>query len=86
MNSSANESLSESLCYFCHTLLTSKSPRSVVAPNTRVRLPHWSFDRLIPARTTDTIEDTLESNETYVMKPMKEDQLRAEIKDFLLEE
>lgn len=83
MNSSANESLSESLCYFCHTLLTSKSPRSVVAPNTRVRLPHWSFDRLIPTRT---IEDTLESNETYVMKPMKEDQLRAEIKDFLLEE
>ncbi|PAV16267.1 cytoplasmic trna 2-thiolation 2 [Pyrrhoderma noxium] len=35
VNSSANESLSESLCYFCHTLLTSKSPRSVVAPNTR---------------------------------------------------
>lgn len=86
------------LCYACHTTLTSRSSRGIVAkPNDLTGFPVWVEERLErSAEAVDTkeaggekrkVEAEEEDNGIFVGKrKFEEEEMKESLKEFLLEE
>ncbi|KAH8118228.1 hypothetical protein DFH11DRAFT_1573124 [Phellopilus nigrolimitatus] len=77
-------SLSPRLCYACHTLLTSKSPRFNADLPREVCLPAWTSARLMEGSSIENAEAGTDA-EVWKAKAVSRDEMRSAVGEFLLE-
>lgn len=86
--SQSSQRLTPSLCYACHTMLTSKSSRSTQSAGDRtVRLPEWTLSRLNRERRgVSGDEDNAKDVMLETSRLLTEEEMKRTIGDFLLDE
>lgn len=79
--------LAPHLCYACHTMLTSRSPRSIVPPPGGTALPLWAGPgpQGLSEGLLDVEPDGIEG-ELRATKGMDRSDMKEAISDFLLDE